>query len=120
MEDRKNRYKAKRVIVAFPDKPVSGKDRELIPRDATVRVLAANLGKIGITFPVKESDLERISDFFSEEEVTWANAAACGDEYDKEYLEDVSNGFDDFFLEEGDFIDLEKLNLRISALLKNS
>ena len=50
MEDRKNRYKAKGVIVVFPDKPVFGKDRELIPRDATVRVLAANLGKIGITF----------------------------------------------------------------------
>ena len=119
MEDKKDRYKAKGVMVAFPDKPVSGKDRELIPRDETVRILADNLGQIGINLPVKESDLEKISDYFSDEEAKWANAAGCGDEYDRDYLEGVSNGFDDFFLEEGDYIDLEKLNLRISTVLKN-
>jgi hypothetical protein len=35
-------------------------------------------------------------------------------------LEDVSNGFDDFFLEEGDYIDTEKLNQRIKSMSKSS
>ena len=120
MEDRMVRYKAKGVVVSYPDNLIPGKDRELIPRDATVRILAEKLGSIGITLPVTESDFEKISEFFSSEEATWANATACGDEYDERYLEDVSNGFDDFFLEEGDYIDTEKLNQRIKYMSKSS
>ena len=71
--------KAKGVIVTYPDNPIPRKDREFIPRDATVRIIAEKLGSIGISLPVTESDFEKVSEFFSSEEATWANAAACGD-----------------------------------------
>ena len=58
------RYKAKGVVVSYPDNPIPGKDRELIPRDATVRILAEKLGSIGISLPVTESDFEKIRSSF--------------------------------------------------------
>ena len=102
--------------IVMIEKVRHGERTEVIPCDATVELLALELSAIGISYPVSEDDGGRVLDRFTDLD------AEIGQEEGersptREYDEQVARAVDEFNLEEDEYIDYAKLNVRLKAVL---
>lgn len=86
-----------------------------IVRDETISLIKTYLPEIDIQLPLKnDEDIEKISDFFEEMEISLSNALGCGEKIDRELLNSAANAFDDLaIIEDDDFHDIDSLNRRL-------
>ncbi len=84
-------------------------------RDGTISLIKRYLPEIGIQLPLKdEEDIEKMSDFFEDMEISLSNALGCGDEVDRRLLDAAARAFDDLvIIEDDDFHDIDDLNRRL-------
>ena len=73
------------------------------------------LPDIGVQLPLRdEGDVEKISDFFEEIEISLSNALGCGEKIDCQLLNSASRAFDDLaIIEDDDYHDIDELNQRL-------
>jgi len=70
--------------------------------------------EIGFKLPIDEHEVNVIYEWFTDKETMLSVSYVEGDFKDKEYLDTISRGVDDFFLDEDiSEIDLEDLNRRM-------
>lgn len=88
---------------------------EMIPSDRTIELIIEHINTIGIDLPLKSmDDVDRISEYFAEIEVSLSNGLSSGKDVNRKYLEDVENANQELTpFNEDDFIDIEKLNERL-------
>jgi hypothetical protein len=81
----------------------------------TVSMIKRYLPEIGIQLPLRdEEDIEKISDFFEEMEISLSNALGCGERIDRQLLNSAACAFDDLaIIEDDDFHDVDDLNKRL-------
>lgn len=59
-----------------------------IVSDETISLIKRYLPEIGIQLPLRnEEDIEKISDFFEEMEISLSNALGCGEKIDRKLLD---------------------------------
>ena len=91
---------------------------EIVPYDSTVELLAVELEKMGLSYPVKEDDEEVILDHFTDLDVEIGQVESEGIRPTKEYDDQVGLAVDEFnILDDNGFIDYGKLNVRLKAIL---
>ena len=88
---------------------------EMTPSDKTVETILKHISNIPVELPLKsEDDLSKILAYFTEIEDDLSNGLGSGMEIDATLLQEaalVNTELNPF--NEGDFIDLEKLNKRL-------
>ena len=88
-------------------------------RDTTVELVKKYRDEIGLELPIpadKEQSSEiiyQLLQFFTRLEASLSLDSDEGIETDRQLLNDVSRATDDFNLEKGEFIDIEKFNKRL-------
>lgn len=87
-----------------------------IVSDETISLIKRYLPEIGIQLPLRnEEDIEKISDFFEEMEISLSNALGCGEKIDRKLLDSAARAFDDMaIIEDDDFHDIDNLNRRLT------
>ena len=94
---------------------------EIVPSDSTVELLAVELEKMGISYPVKEDDEETILDYFTDLDAEIGHVESEGIRPTKEYNDQVGLAVDEFnILDDNGFIDYGKLNVRLKAILDST
>ena len=89
---------------------------EVIPCDQTVELLALELYGMGLSFPVKEGDGDAILDRFTDLDAEIGQVESEGVRATRKYGEQVCRAVDEFNIDEGEYIDYQKLNERLDAV----
>ena len=90
---------------------------EIVPSDSTVELLAVELEKMGLSYPVKHDDEEVILDYFTELDAEIGHVESEGIRPTQKYDDQVGLAVDEFnILEDDGFIDYGKLNVRLKAI----
>jgi len=91
---------------------------EIVPCDATVELLALELDKIGLRYPVKEKDELTILDHFTDLDAEIGQVEADGIYPTRKYDDQTGMAVDEFNIEEENgYIDYDELNRRLKAVL---
>ncbi len=91
---------------------------EVVPCDSTVELLAVELEKMGLSYPVKEDDEETILDYFTNLDAEIGQVESEGIKPTKKYNDQVGLAADEFnILDDNGFIDYGKLNVRLKVIL---
>ena len=116
------RRKVREDQLAGEEEPPVREEGEMVEkeiRDTTVELVKKYRDKIGLELPIppdKEQSSEiiyQLLQFFTRLEASLSLDADEGIETDRQLLDDVSRATDDFNLEKGEFIDVEKFNKRL-------
>ena len=88
---------------------------EIIPKETTVHTICEYAEKAGVTIPLKsEEDIDILSSFFGDMEDHLSNAYVSGKKIDEELFDKIVSAHNDLNLpDEGDYIDITKLNKRL-------
>jgi len=93
------------------------KKKKIVPRkidQKVIDVLKKNREEIGFKLPIDEHETDVIYDWLTDKETMLSVSYVEGDFKDKEYLDIISRGVDDFRLDKDiSEIDLEDLNRRM-------
>ena len=94
---------------------------EIVPCDSTVELLAVELEKMGLSYPVKPDDEGVILDYFTDLDAEIGQVESEGIRPTNEYNDQVGLAVDEFnILEDDGFIDYGKLNVRLKAILDST
>ena len=94
---------------------------EIVPYDSTVELLAVELDKMELSYPVKPDDEGVILDYFTDLDAEIGQVESEGIRPTKEYNDQVGLAVDEFnILEDDGFIDYGKLNVRLKAILDST
>jgi len=91
---------------------------EIIPCDATIELIALNLKEMGLSLPlVEEKDEDTIFEYLTGLDNEIGQVEPDGIRPTEEYDEQTCRAVDEFNLEDNEYIDYNKLNERICAIL---
>ena len=91
---------------------------EIVPSRTTVELLAVELGRMGLSYPVRKEDEETILDHFTDLDAEMGQNESHGLRATRKYSDQVGLAVDEFnILEDDCYIDYKKLNRRLKAML---
>lgn len=84
-------------------------------KNSTIKLLKSNLENLNISSKIKESDIDKIFEYFESKEIEYSTKQSNGQNINMEEFDQICLAADDFFIEADseDSIDLRDLNDRL-------